>query len=68
MKAIKIILSFIGIVALSLVLNGCGTEEAEKEKEKAGQRGLLPKQTVDRAKQKIADVEEKMKDRLKQVQ
>ncbi len=68
MKAIKIILSFGAMVALALMLNGCGTEEAEKEKKKAEERGLVPKQTVDRAKQKIADVEEKMKDRLKQIE
>ena len=66
MKAIKIILSFGAIVALALVLNGC--EAAEEEKKKAEERGLVPKETVDRAKQKIADVEDKMKDRLKQVE
>ena len=63
MRAIKIFLSFGAIVALALVLNGC-----EAEKKKAEERGLVPKKTVDRAKQKIADVEEKMKERLKQVE
>ena len=66
MKAIQNILSIGAIVALALMLNGCGA--VEEEKKKAEERGLVPKKTVDRAKQKIADVEDKMKDRLNQVE
>jgi len=68
MRVIKILLSVGALVALVLVLNGCGVEEVEKEKKKAEERGTIPKKTVDRAKQKIADVEDKMKDRLKQIE
>ena len=76
MKVFKIILSCAAMVALALVLNGCEGEKKkagelgfiEAEKKKAGERGLVPKQTVDRARQRIADVEDKMKDRLKQVE
>ena len=62
MQAIKIIFSFGVIVALALVLNGC-----EGEKKKAEERGKVPDKILDNAEKKIADVEEKMKDRLNQV-
>ncbi len=63
MKVIKVILSFAAIVVLALVLNGC-----EAEKKKAEERGRIPKKTLDNVKDKIGEVEDKMRDRMKQVE
>lgn len=76
MKVFKIILSCAAMVVLALMLNGCEAEEKkdgelgfiEAEKKKAGERGLAPKRMVDGARKRIADVEDKMRDRLNQVE
>lgn len=76
MKVFKIILSCAAMVALALMLTGCEAEEKkdgglgfiEAEKKKAGERGLAPKRMVDGARKRIADVEDKTRDRLNQVE
>ena len=63
MKLIKAVLSLAAAAALVLALNGCGAQE-----EKSRELGKAPQKTLDNAKKKIADIEDKMKDRLNQVQ
>ena len=63
MKLIKAVLGLAAAAALVLALNGC--EAAEK---KSKEIGGAPQKTLDNAKKKIADIEDKMKDRLNQVQ
>lgn len=63
MKTVKALMGFAGIVLLAFMLAGC--EEAEK---KSSELGKAPKKTLDRAKQKVEDIEKKMADRMKQSQ
>ena len=62
MKLIKTFLGLAAAAALILALNGC-----EAQEKKSSELGKVPKKTLDDAKKKIADIEDKMKDRLDQI-
>ena len=52
-----------GLIVIGCVLAGC-----EEQKKKAEDRGRIPKETLDRAKQQIDDAASKMQDRLGNLQ